>query len=94
MKGCTPRNAIKYNFPFLIKTPYTLCLQNDASIVQLTNKDINRLKKSCSWLCDIIIMFFLRWMSLQSNKIAVVDLLSYLKKHGIKKEKARDKQME
>ena len=55
-----------------------MCLQNDTSIVQLTNDDINRLKKSCSWLCDIIIMGFLHWMSLQSNKITVVDCLSYL----------------
>ena len=78
MIGNKSRNAIVYNFPFLSKTPYIMCLKNDTSIVQLTNKDINRLKKYCAWLCDNIIMCFLRWMSLQSNKIDIVDSLSYL----------------
>ena len=78
MTGSKPRNAIKSKFLVLIKTPYTMCLQNDKSIVQLTNDDINRLKKYCSWLSDSIILCFLRWISLQSNQIAVVDSLSYL----------------
>ena len=78
MIGDKPRYAIIYKFYFLIKTPYIMCLKNDTSTVQLTNKDINRLKKSCAWLCYSIIMCFLRWISLQSNKIAVIDSLSYL----------------
>ena len=53
-------------------------LKNDTSIIQLTNKDINRLKKSCAWLFDNIIMCFLRWMSLQLKKNAIIDYLSYL----------------
>ena len=78
MIGDKPRYAIIYKFYFLIKTPCIMCLKNDTSIVQLTNKDINRLKKSCTWLFDNIIMCFLHWMSLQSNKIAIIDYLSYL----------------
>ena len=70
-------------------------LSNDTLRVQLTNKDINRLKKSLSWLCDSIIMCFLRWMSFQSKKIAVIDSLSYHRtQYGIKKlKKTCDKQM-
>ena len=68
-------------------------LTNDTLRVQLPNKDINRYKKSLSWLCDSIIMCFLRCMSFQSNKIAVIDSLSYhrtiwnkeIKKHVINK---------
>ena len=87
MIGNIPRNSIKYKFPFITKTPYVMCLENDTSIVQLTNNDINRLEKSCAWLCDIIIMCFLRWISLQSNKIAVVDSLLYLNETWNKKSK-------
>ena len=76
MTGSKPRNSIEYQILFLIKIPYAMCLQNDTYIVQLTYDNMNRLKKSCSWLCGIIIMSFLRWMSLQSNKIALVDFYS------------------
>ena len=48
MIGNKSRNAIVYKFPSLIKTPYIMCLTNDTLRVQLTNKDINRLKKSCA----------------------------------------------
>ena len=53
MIGNKPRNAIVYNFPFLIKTPYIMCLTNGTLRVQLTNLDINRLKKPCA--CVIIL---------------------------------------
>ena len=71
-----------------------MCLTNDTLRVQLTNKDITRLKKSCAWLCDSIIMSFLRWMSFQSNKIAFIDSLSYYRTIWNKKiKKTCDKQM-
>ena len=55
-----------------------MCLKNDTSTVQLTYKDMNWLRESCKWLCDSISMSFLRWMDLQSKKIAVVDSHSHL----------------
>ena len=72
------KHPINYRFPFLIETPYTICLGNDISIVNLTHKDMNCLREPRQWLCDSIVMSFLHWMTLQSNKIAVVDSLSHL----------------
>ena len=60
-----PKHPIKYRFPFLIETPYNMCLGNDTSIVNLTYKDMTRLREPQTWLCDSIVMSFLRWMSLQ-----------------------------
>ena len=77
MVGHRPRNPIKYGFPFLIKTPYMMCLENEKLTVNLTHVDMDRFKEPHIWLCDSIIMCFLRWMSLQSKKIAVVDSLSH-----------------
>ena len=80
MTGSNPSNPIKYNLPFLIKAAYVIYLQNDTSIVELTYNDIKRFSKPCIWLCDNVIMRFLRWTSLQSYEKAVVDSLSYQKK--------------
>ena len=45
MVGHRPRNPIKYVFPFLIKTPYTMRLENDKLTVNLTHDDMDRFKE-------------------------------------------------
>ena len=62
-----------------------MCLTNDTLRVQSPNKDIKRLKKPCAWLCDSMIMCFLRWMSFQSKKSLLSILYHITEQYEIKK---------
>ena len=51
--------------------------KHDDSVSFLTYADIKLFDSKTQWLNDRIDMCFLRWMSLQSIKIAVLDLRSF-----------------
>ena len=53
------------------------CFIYDVSQIDLTYGDIKLFDSKTQWLNDNIIMCFLRWMSLQSSKIAVLDLRAF-----------------
>ena len=55
-----PKHPMNYRFRFLIETPDNMCLGNDTSIVNLTYKDMTRLSQPQTWLCDSIVLSFLR----------------------------------
>ena len=62
---------------FLLNSSHMNCFIYDVSQIDLTYGDIKLFDSKTQWLNDNIIMCFLRWMSLQSSKIAVLDLRAF-----------------
>ena len=69
-------NAIG-QIPFLLNSSHMNCFKHDDSVIDLTYGDIKLFDSKTQWLNDRIIMCFLRWMSLQSSKIAVLNLRAF-----------------
>ena len=53
------------------------CFKHDDSVSFLTYGDIKFFDSKIQWLNDRIIMYFLRWISLQSSKIDALDLRAF-----------------
>ena len=76
INGLKKNDTISDDIPFLITTPYIHKPDNDKfTPIPVFNMDITKFDSN-EFLGDGVIMCFLRWMSLQSNKISVIDSLS------------------
>ena len=65
--------AVNYDIPFLITTPYIYQLDIDQNTAISLNKvDIKKFDSDV-YMGDGVVYCFLRWMSLQSSKISVID---------------------
>ena len=69
-------NAIG-QIPFILNSSHMNCFKHDDSVSFLTYGDIKFFDSKIQWLNDRIIMYFLRWISLQSSKIDALDLRAF-----------------
>ena len=78
--------------PFLITTPYIHHPENDLSEhISISKSDMENFGNDV-YLGDGVVDCFLRWMSLQSNKISIIDPSSMLMKKSIDKKSNKVKE--
>ena len=63
--------------PFLLNSSHMNSFKHNDSVSFLTYDGMKLFDSNHIWLNNTIIMCFLRWMSLQSSKIAVLDLMAF-----------------
>ena len=71
-------DIVNENIPFLITTPYIYHPENNLNEhISISKSDIKKFDNNV-YLGDDVVIFFLRWMSLLSNKISIIDTASML----------------
>ena len=85
-------NIVNDKIPFLITTPYIHHPEYDLSEdISISKRDMNFFDNDV-YLGDTVVDCFLRWMSLQSNKISIIDPSSMLMKKSIDKKSNKVKE--